>query len=314
MPPIAGIEDIDWVDHVSALELTDMPASTIVLGGGPVGLEFGQILSRFGSRVTIVNGGPHMAARSDREAAEELQASLEEEGIELVHESRASAVRNEGGDVVLRLDPSGRELRAEKLLLASGRAINVEELNLELAGVEHTRRGIAVDGYLRTSAEGIWAAGDVTGLAQFTPVAQYQARIAVDDMFATALRPAEYEILPTAIFTDPEIAGVGLSEEDAKRQGLDYDAVVHPVRYVTRAQFTRSTRGLFKIVFDRGSRRVLGIHVVSRGASDVVQGLSLALKLGVTVDDIALSHHTYPSYGEGVKAAAEKALAPAVAR
>jgi len=313
VPSIAGIEDIDWIDHVTALELTEVPASTIVLGGGPVGLEFGQILSRFGSRVTIVNGGPYMAARSDREAAEELQRSLEEEGIELVHESRAKAVRNENGEVVLTLDPSGRELRAEKLLLASGRAINVEELGLEVAGVDYTPRGIVVDGYLRTSAEGIWAAGDVTGLAQFTPVAQYQARIAVDDMFATALRPADYDVLPTAIFTDPEIAGVGLSQEDAKRQGLDFDAVVHPVRNVTRAQFTRSTHGLFKIVFDRGSRRVLGIHVVSRGASDVVQGLSLALKLGVTVDDIALSHHTYPSYGEGVKAAAEKALVPVVA-
>jgi mercuric reductase len=270
------------------------------------------MFARFGSRVTIVNGGPYMAARSDREAAEELQRSLEDEGVELVHESRASAVRNEGGAVVLTLDPSGRELRAEKLLLASGRAINVEELNLEAAGVEHTPRGIVVDEYLRTSADGIWAAGDVTGLAQFTPVAQYQARIAVDDMFATALRPAEYDVLPTANFTDPEIADVGLSEEEARRRGLDFDAVVHPLRYVTRAQFTNAKYGLFKVVFERSTRKVLGVHVVSRGASDVVQGLSLALRLGLTVEDIAFSHHVYPSYGEGVKAAAEQALkAPA---
>jgi pyruvate/2-oxoglutarate dehydrogenase complex dihydrolipoamide dehydrogenase (E3) component len=312
VPPIDGIDEIDWIDHVSALELTEIPASLVVLGGGPVGLEFGQIFARFGSRVTIVNGGPHMTARSDREAAEELQQSLEAEGIELVHESRAAAVRNEGGEVVVTLDPSTREVRGEKLLLASGRRINVEELKLEAAGVEYSPRAIVVDAYLRTTADGIWAAGDVTGI-QFTPVAAYQARIAVDDMFATAPFPAEYDYLPTAIFTDPEIADVGLSERDAAQRGIEVDAVVHPLRNVTRSQFTQSVYGLFKVVFDRETRQVVGIHVVSRAASDIVQGLAVALKAGITVDDLARSHHIYPSYGEGVKAAAERALQPATA-
>lgn len=309
VPPIAGIDGIDWIDHISALELTEVPESLVVLGGGPVGLEFGQIFARFGSRVTIVNGGPHMAARSDREAVEELQRALEDEGIELVHRSRARAVRREGEGIALTLDPGGDELRASALLLASGRAINVEELNLEAAGVEYTQRAIAVDDYLRTSAEGIWAAGDVTGI-QFTPVAQYQARIAVDDMFGVARR-ADYDHLPTAIFTDPEIAGVGLTQAEAGSRGHDVDAVVHPLKFVTRAQFLGVKHGLFKVVFDRASRRVLGVHVVSRGASDIVQALALALKLGATVDDLALSHHAYPTYGEGVKAAAERALVAA---
>jgi len=307
VPPIPGLDELEWIDHVTALDLEQLPESLLVLGGGPVGLEFGQILARFGSRVTIVNGGPHMAARSDREAAEELQRALEAEGIELVHEARATAVRRDGDGVAVTLGPSGEERRAGRLLLASGRAINVEELNLEAAGVEHTTRAIAVDEHLRTSAEGIWAAGDVTGI-QFTPVAQYQARIAVDDMFGTAARPAEYDYLPTAIFTDPELAGVGLTQAEAEQRGHDVDAVVHPLPAVTRAQFTASRHGLFKVVFDRSSRRALGVHVVSRGASDVVQGLAVALKLGATVDDLALAHHIYPSYGEGVKAAAEKAL------
>ncbi len=314
VPPIPGIDEVDWIDHVSALELTDVPESMIVLGGGPVGLEFGQIFARFGTRTTIVNSRPHMAARADREAAEALQRSLEAEGIELVHESRARAVRREGDDIVVTLDPSGREVRASKLLLASGRAINVEELELELAGVEHAPRGIVVDEYLRTTAEGIWAAGDVTGLAQFTPIAQYQARIAVDDMFGAAARPADYEFLPTAIFTDPELADVGLTAPAAEERGFEVDSVVHPVQHVTRAGYVRLQHGLYKVVFDRTTRRVLGIHIVSRGASDVVQGLAVALKLGVTVDELALSHHVYPSWGEGVKAAAERALAPVASR
>lgn len=306
VPSIPGIDGVDWLDHVSALDLEELPGSLVVLGGGPVGLEFGQIFARFGSAVTIVNGGPHMAARSDRQAAEELQAALEDEGIRLVHNARAAAVRDEHGEVVVTLE-SGEEHRAERLLLASGRAINVEDLNLEAAGVEYTPRAIAVDELMRTSADGIWAAGDVTGI-QFTPVAQYQARIAVDDMFGLEARPADYAQLPTAIFTDPEIAGVGLTEEEARAQGGSVDAVVHPLRHVTRAQFTNAKYGLYKIVFDPESRRVLGIHVVTRGASDVVQGLAIALKLGVTVDDLAHSHHTYPTYGEGIKAAAEQAL------
>jgi pyruvate/2-oxoglutarate dehydrogenase complex dihydrolipoamide dehydrogenase (E3) component len=196
-------------------------------------------------------------------------------------------------------------------LLASGRSINVEELNLAAAGVEYTPRSIGVDEYLRTSAEGVWAAGDVTGI-QFTPIAQYQARIAVDDMFGVG-RAAEYEYLPTAIFTDPEIAGVGLTQTAAESQGYQVDTVVHPLKSVTRAQFIRAEHGLFKVVFDQESRRALGVHVVSRGASDIVQGLAPALKLGATVDDLALAHHVYPSYGEGVKAAAERAL-PAVTK
>ncbi len=231
VPPIEGIDSIDWIDHISALELEELPRSFVVLGGGPVGLEFGQMFSRFGSEVTIVNGGPHMAARSDRQAAEELQRSLVEEGIRLVHDARAAAVRQDGDEIVLTLE-SGDELRAEKLMLASGRTINVEELKLEAAGVEHTPRSIRVDEHLRTTAEGVWASGDVTGI-QFTPVAQYQARIAIDDMFGLAARPADYTFLPTAIFTDPEIAGVGLTEEEARARGVDVDAVVHPVKYVT---------------------------------------------------------------------------------
>jgi mercuric reductase len=306
-PAIEGLGEVGWIDHVSALELTEVPESLLILGGGPVGLEFGQMFARFGSRVTIVNGGPRMAARFDPDAADELQQALEAEGIELVHESRVRRVRRDADAVVAELDPSGDEVRAARLLLASGRSINVEELNLDAAGVECSVRAIAVDRHLRTSAEGIWAAGDVTGI-QFTPVAQYQARIAMDDMFGTGSRVADYDYLPTAIFTDPEIAAVGLTEAEARERGLEVDAVVHPLRNLTRAQYIAAEHGLFKVVFEPATRRALGVHVVSRGASDVVQGLGIALKLGATVDDLALAHHAYPTYGEGVKAAAERAL------
>jgi mercuric reductase len=311
VPPIDGIDEIDWLDHVSALDLDKLPGSMLVVGAGAVGLEFGQAFARFGTKVTIVDVLDQIAPRSERPSAEQLQAALEEEGIEFVLESLVKRVERDGEEIVATIAPregeGSRELRVERVLLASGRAPNVEALNLDEVGIERHKLGISVDEHMRTSVDGIWAAGDVTGMYQLTPIAQYQARIAIDDMFGSDGAAADYSILPTAIFTDPELAGVGLTEDEAKEEGLDYDTVVNELKNVTRSQYIEAKHGLYKIVFERGSRRVLGLHVVSRGASDVVQGFSLALKLGATVDDFAKMHHVYPTWGEGVKAAAEQA-------
>jgi len=307
MPPIEGLEGIDWLDHVSALELTEVPESLLVLGGGPVGLELGQAFARFGARVTIVEGMSQIAARFDRDAADELAASLEGEGIELVCGVHVSKVGRDGAGIVASLDGDERELRAERILLAAGRSPNVEQLLLERVGVEQTEAGVSVDDRMRTTAKGIWAAGDVTGIAQFTPIAQYQARIAVSDMFGGHGARADYSILPTAIFTDPEVAGVGLTETDAREQGLQVATVAQPVSSTQRAKYLELEHGLYKIVYERESRRVLGVHVVCRGASDIVQGLGVAIKLGARVDDLAKAHHAFPTFAEGLKAAAEQA-------
>jgi mercuric reductase len=306
VPPIPGIEDIEWIDHVTALELDDVPESLLVVGAGPVGLEFAQIFARFGSRVTIVNSGPQIAARADTEAAGELQAALEEEGIEVVLNSGVDSFARDGNGIAASI--GGRTIHVSHVLLASGRLPNVEELVPDRIGLKIGRGGIAVDDRQRTNVDGVWAAGDVVAGPMLTPIAQYQARIAVADMFANGSRRADYSVLPTAIFTDPELGGVGMTETEAAEQGHDVGVVKHPLPYVTRAQYTGAKHGLYKIVFDRKTRRVLGVYVVSRGASDIVGSLTPALKLGVTVDDLAFMHHVYPSYSEGLKAAAEKAL------
>ena len=306
VPPIPGLDGIEWLDHISALELTEVPESLLVIGAGPVGLEFAQIFARFGSRVAIVNHGSHIAARADTEAADELQAALEDEGIEVLLNGGVDAVTQNGSGIEAKA--LGRTLHVSHVLLASGRTPNVEELALDRVGVEVTRGGVTVDEHQRTTAEGIWAAGDVAAGPLFTPTAQYQARVAVDDMFGNGDRRADYSLLPTAIFTDPELGGVGLTESEASDRGFDVGVVKHPLRFVTRAQYTGTKRGLYKIVYDRSDRRVLGVHVVSRGASDIVGSLAVALRLGATVDDLANVHHVYPSYSEGVKAAAEQAV------
>ena len=146
-----------------------------------------------------------------------------------------------------------REIRVAKLLLASGRAPNVEALRLDELGIEHDRAGILVDELMRTSVDGIWAAGDVTGRYQFTPIAQYQARIAIDDMFERDPAPADYSVLPTAIFTEPELAAVGLTEQEARDQGIEHEAVVHDIKYVQRSSYKDQKRGLYKIVYETGN-------------------------------------------------------------
>jgi mercuric reductase len=230
---------------------------------------------------------------------------LEDEGIEVVLNSGVESFARSAAGVEAVV--GGRTITVSHVLLASGRKPNIEQLGLDRIGVEVTRGGIAVDEHQRASVVGVWAAGDVAAGPMFTPTAQYQARIAVEDMFGDGSRRADYSVLPTAIFTDPELAGVGLTEAEASARGHEVEVVKHPLPAVTRAQYFGAKRGLYKIVFDRGSRRVLGIHVVSRGASDIVGGLAVALNLGVTVDTLAGVHHIYPSFSEGVKAAAEQA-------
>ena len=307
VPPIEGIEDIDWIDHVSALELTELPESLLVVGGGPVGLELAQIFARYGSRVTIVQGADRISPRSDEQACAVLHAALEkDDGIEILVSSTVSSVRRDGDDVVAAV--GSRELRAAKLLLASGRAPNLEALHLDELGIDHERAGIVVDDLMRTSVEGIWAAGDVTGRYQFTPIAQYQARIAIEDMFERDPASADYSVLPTSIFTEPELAAVGLTEQEARDRGIDHDVVVHDMKYVQRSSYKEQTRGLYKIVYETGTRRVLGLHIVAPNGGDIVHGLALGLRLGATVDDLAAMHHVFPTFAEGIKAAAEQAM------
>jgi len=315
VPPIEGIDGIDWIDHISALELVELPASLLVVGAGAVGLEFGQTFARFGTRVTIVDASDRIAPLADAESSKTLAAAMVDEGIELVTSAFVERVRRDGGEVIATVAPrdggEGHDVRAETVMLASGRVPNIEALRLDEVGVETTRAGIAVDEHLRTTAAGIWAAGDVTAVAQFTPIAQYQARVAIADMFGDDTAAADYSVLPTSIFTDPELGTVGLTEEQAREQGHDVEVVRN--EFVRRFSYISAAHGLFKIVFDRESRRVLGLHVVSRNAGDVVQGFSLGLRLGATVEDLAAMHHVFPTFGEGVKAAAEQAVGSVMA-
>lgn len=317
VPPIPGIDDAPWVDNVGMLELTELPRSLLVLGAGAVGLEFAQAYARFGSRVTIVEGAERIAIRSDADAAAELTAALEAEGIDIVTATFVTGLARDGDETVATLSPRdgspGRHVRASLVLVAAGRRPNVEELDLERAGVTAERGGIPVDERLRTNVPGIWAAGDVVIAPQLTPVGAEQAQVAIDDMFGDGLRTMEYSLVPTAIFTDPELAAVGLTEEEARAQGFETGSASYPASGLLRPSYTLPrgavAHGLVKLVYERGSRRLLGVHALVPGGAELVQGFALALKLGATIDDVTASVYAFPTSAEAVHYAAEAALA-----
>ncbi len=319
LPPIDGLADVPWLDHVSLLELTALPESLLVLGAGAVGLELGQAFARFGSAVTLVQSDERIAIRADADSSAALAAALQDEGIEIVTSTYVTTVVRDRGEIVATLAPSNgsapTQRRASHLLLATGRSPNVEALGLERAGVDYDGRGIAVDERMRTNVPGIWAVGDVTATVQLTPVATIQGQVAVADMFGDGRRTIDYALVPTSIFTDPEVAGVGLSEAEAEAAGFDVGTSTYDTASIVRPYYTadreETPRGFVKLVFERGSRRLLGVHAVARSGGELVQGFAVALKLGATVDDIAFAHYAFPTYGESLHYAAEATLAEA---
>ncbi|MFN8222031.1 MAG: NAD(P)/FAD-dependent oxidoreductase [Gaiellales bacterium] len=314
VPPVAGLDEIAWLDNEAALALTRAPESMLVIGAGAVGLEFGQMFSRFGSRVTIATSGPSIAGRADGEAAASLAESLRAEGIEVITSTTVRAVVKRDGMIVAELDVDGeaRELVVSDVLVASGRRPNVEGIGLEEVGVELAPQGIVVDAMQRTSVPGIWAVGDVVASPQLTPVGAYEGQVAVSDMFGNGIRTTDLKVVPWAIFTDPEITGAGLTEEDAIARGFEVETSVLPAANLLRPSYTAprdaEVHGLIKLVYERGSHRVLGMHAVLRGAAEFIQGFATAISLGVTIEDLAYGHYAFPTAAEGVHYAAEAVL------
>jgi pyruvate/2-oxoglutarate dehydrogenase complex dihydrolipoamide dehydrogenase (E3) component len=314
-PPIDGIDGVEALTNETILDLTEIPESLLIVGAGAVGVEFGQMFSRFGSKVTIVEFVDRILPRMDGDAAAALREALEREGVTILTGAKVEQVEPAGGRVraTVATVAGERQVEAERLLNAVGRRPDVDGLDLESAGVRIERQGIPIDSYCETKVKGIFAAGDITGVGQFTPVANYQGRLAVRNMFSAERLAADYRALPAAVFTDPEVAGAGPSEDEAREQGLGFDVASAALRNTSRANFSLRKDGLIKLLYEPGSGRVIAAHLVSPTAGDVIQVLSVAIRLGVTIDDLAGSIHVYPTFAEIVKGAAEQAV-PAPAR
>lgn len=307
--PIPGLDAVDWLDNQTALALPELPRSLVVIGAGPLGLEFAQLFAHFGTEVTVLELMPQILPREEPEVAAELQRSLEEEGIAIHTSAVIERVRQEadGTKVVdVRLGRGRRTFQATHLLLAAGVAPNTEALGLDAAGVEIARGGfIKVTDWLQTTAPTIYAAGDVVGKMQLETVAAKEGYLAAENALTGSQKSITYEHVPHAVFTNPQVAAVGLTEAQVMERFNACACRTVRVDQVSKAKVIKETRGLIKMVIHPETAQVLGVHVVAPMAADLIHEATLAVKFGLTIDDIIDTVHVFPTLSEGIKLAAQ---------
>lgn len=308
VPEIPGLEETGYLTSTTNMELDEAPESVLVIGAGYVAIEQGQLLARLGSKVTLMQRGPRLLRDQEPEVSEAMSQMLGREGIEVLTGVRIErAERTQRGKrLYLTVDGEERVLEGEEILVAAGRRPNVEELGLDRAGVKLDERGaVRVDERLRTTNPRVWAAGDVTLGPQYVYVAAYEGALVVDNALSGADRTLDFSALPGVIFSDPQVATVGLTEAQARVAGRDVNTSVLPLSAVPRALVNRDILGLVKLVADAGTGRLLGAHVVAENAGDVIYAATLAVRFGLTVSDLADGFAPYLTMSEGLKLAAQ---------
>ena len=306
VPSIRGIETIDYLTSTSALDLKTLPKSLLVVGGGFIGVELSQLFARAGVKVTVVCRS-RLLPDAEPEISEALAHFFRQEGITVICGVGYEACKRTDHGTLLVVRRHGRQevLEAERVLVAAGRSPNVEELGLAEAGVrQHEGGAIDVDDCLRTSRPGIYAAGDVPGRDQFVYMAAYGAKLAAKNALNGDGLIYDNRAMPEVVFSDPQVAMVGLTEARAKAAGHAVATSVLPLESVPRAIAARDTRGLIKLVADVGSRKLLGAHLLAPEGADSIQTAVMAIKAGLTVDELGETIFPYLTTVEGLKLAA----------
>jgi mercuric reductase len=307
LPSIPGIEEVDYLTSTSALAVETLPKSLLVIGGGFIGAELAQMFARAGVQVTIVCRS-HLVPAAEPEIGEALSRYFRNEGIRLNCGVAYQLIERTGNGVSLAVKENGedRVLTAERVLIATGRTPNVERLGLNEAGIAQASDGaIQVDDRMRTTRAGVYAAGDVTGRDQFVYMAAYGARIAAKNALNSDSLRYDNAAVPAVVFTDPQVASVGLTEAEARARGLQVNTSVLPLDYLPRALAARDTRGLIKLVAEAGSGKLLGAHILAPEGADSIQTAALAIKCGLTVEQLRETIFPYLTTVEGLKLAAQ---------
>ncbi len=310
--PIPGLDEAGWLNNVTAMQLDRVPESMVVIGGGPLGLEFAQMFAHFGTRVTVLEAMAQILPRHEPEVAQELQRCLEAEGIEFRLGATIERVERRGGKKVVHLR-GGRggsteleELVAQEILLAAGIEPNTRDLDLDKAGVKTTPSGfVQVDQHYQTDNPDIFAAGDCIGKMPLETVAAKEGALAAENALTLPVRTINYDHVPHAVFTNPQVASVGLTEEAEMRRFNTCSCRTIYMDAVPKALAVNEDRGLFKMVVHPRSSKVLGVHIVSPYAADLIHEATLAVKFGLTVDDIVDTVHVFPTLSEGIKRVAQ---------
>ncbi|WP_213087501.1 mercury(II) reductase [Heyndrickxia sporothermodurans] len=304
IPTISGLEEVDYITSTTLLELKKMPKRLTVMGSGYIGLELGQLFHNLGSEVTLIQRSDCLLKEYDPEISEAVEKVLTEQGINLLKGATYERVEQVGAvkKVYVTVDGKKKVVESEQLLVATGRKPNTDSLNLSAAGVEVGKRNeILINDYARTSNQKIYAAGDVTLGPQFVYVAAYEGGVVADNAIGGLNKKLDLSVFPAVTFINPSIATVGLTEKKAKEQGYEVKTSVLSLDSVPRALVNRETTGVFKVVADAKTLKILGVHIVSENAGDVIYAATLAVKFGLTVEDLKDSLAPYLTMAEGLR-------------
>ena len=309
VPPIKGLDKVNYLTSHNLWDLKTLPARLIVLGGGPIGSELTQAFHRLGSDVTQIEMTHRIMGREDPDVADMVQKKFEAEGINVMVDTKAVAVEQEGDEKVLVCEHKGDTIRVpfDEIMIAVGRKANTKGFGLEELEIALNENGtIAVNDFLQTDFPNIYAVGDVAGPYQFTHVAAHQAwYAAVNSLFGTFKKfRADYRVIPWATFTDPEVARVGLNETDAKEQGTKYELTTYGIDDLDRAIADSSDYGVVKVLTVPGKDKILGVTIVGEHAGDLIAEYVLAMKHGLGLNKILGTIHIYPTLSESNKYAA----------
>jgi pyruvate/2-oxoglutarate dehydrogenase complex dihydrolipoamide dehydrogenase (E3) component len=312
LPPVAGLEEAGVLTNETVLRLARLPESMVILGGGPIAVEFAQIFARLGTRVTLVEKKGKMLPREDMELSSALKDILVAEGItvDTCSDLEVKGVKGLNGDKELRVGCADgeRTYTATEVMVAIGRRPNVGGLGLDAAGVEYDeQKGVKVDSHLRTTQKNIYACGDLVGHFHFTHVAEYQSGIAMSNALFPFKRKVDYRVVPWVTFTDPELARVGMTEDEAREEyGKDNVKVYrHYFKDTDRAVIEGEGRGLIKLVCDKKGR-LLGAHILGPGGGELIHEYVLAMQANVPITKISRSIHVYPTVAQAVKRASDQ--------
>lgn len=300
-PRLPGLDQVPYLDNAGIMELRELPEHLLVLGGGYIACEFGQMFRRFGSRVSLVQRGEHLLEREDPDIAEALEQVFRDEGIDLFLGNEGTSVARHASGVELTL-ADGRSLAGSHLLVAVGRQPNTDTLGCDAAGIRLGSRGeIVVDERYRSSAPGVYAVGDVIGGPQFTHTSWDDHRILFDFLTGRGTRGRSGRLVPYTVFTDPQVARVGLSEEEAKQQGIRYEVATLPYDAIARAIEVDETAGLMKLLIDPQTEKILGAAIVGLEAGELIHIFVALMQAGSTARPLVDAQAVHPTLAEGVQ-------------
>ena len=314
IPPIRGIDEAGYLTNEEALSLRELPRSLCVVGGRALGLEFAQMYAQFGTKVTVLQRSERILPDDEPEISEALTQYLEEIGVRIFTGVTINRVAKRGGEkggkiVDLTAGAKRREILCDQILLATGRRPNTEGLGLEVVGVKTDAKGfVTVNEEMQTSAPNVWAAGDVTGEPMLEPLAAKEGAVAVHNALGDdpeKRKKINLGEVPSAVFTYPEVARVGLTESESHAKGIKCACRVLPLELVPKAHVIGDTRGLVKMVIDDEGKQIIGLHILAPHAADLIHEGVLAVKNKLTIDDIIDTVHVFPTLSESVKLAAQ---------